>query len=332
MGMDTHNTEVPWKTLGLYALTLAFEFPVVVWRGFILLLITGIITLIHGGHNDNLGSFLLLAYLPAVWSLVALNRTFGDFGSGWWWRSRVGGREPSTREHQAYEDAIRTVRAHAGNRPLVLPKEWFVIDLPEPEAAVCGHTLMLSHTVLESPYLPAVIAHELGHLATWDARVTLAINRLVLHPLREPRPDEERYRQTNDPATQFIGLLAIATSFAKAAFRWCRGGLGIWLLRPAWGHVWRDSEYAADRYAASLGFADELADALETNALAYDQPVPFSWLSAETHPPTELRLDRLRAYANNTNPAPTSSAPPVDLARPATPIQEELPGLEGATT
>jgi hypothetical protein len=34
------------------------------------------------------------------------------------------------------------------------------------DAAVCGETLMLSRGLLESEQLPAVIAHELGHLAS----------------------------------------------------------------------------------------------------------------------------------------------------------------------
>jgi hypothetical protein len=82
----------------------------------------------------------------------------------------------------AYNDAIDLLQSHSSTR-LPLPQSWFVIDTPPPDAAVSGNTLMLSRGLLESDHLPAVIAHELGHLATPDGRLTAALNRLIL-----PRP------------------------------------------------------------------------------------------------------------------------------------------------
>ena len=57
---------------------------------------------------------------------------------------------------------------------------------------------------------------------------------------------------------------------------------------------WREREYTADQYAAALGQAEELADFLEIHALIHDHPVPLIWLTEHTHPPTELRIDKLR--------------------------------------
>jgi hypothetical protein len=34
--------------------------------------------------------------------------------------------------------------------------------------------------------------------------------------------------------------------------------------------------------------------------LIHDHPVPFIWMTEHTHPPTELRIDRLRASTNAT--------------------------------
>jgi Zn-dependent protease with chaperone function len=160
---------------------------------------------------------------------------------------------------------------------------------------------MLTRGMLDSPYLAAVIAHELGHLAGWDARMMSAINRLIIHPLKEARPDQERYEKQSqialgsDALSQTIVVMGIIASVTRIALRWCRGGIGLWLVKPLWGRHWRDCEYAADRYAARLEQGDELADFLETHSLAFDLPVPFSWLEAVMHPPTELRIDRLRA-------------------------------------
>lgn len=312
--MDTNTTQLPWRAFGLYAATLALEWLVTCWRLFVIIMVTGILALLTG--NNGLTSLAIFAYAIPIWSMIALSRTVGWIGTGPWWKTRVGGREPSTRERQAYNDAMLMLEQQAPGQ-LRMPKDWFVLDTPEPEAAVCGQSLMLSRPMLESPYLPAVLAHELGHLAGWDARITAAINRLIIHPLKEPRPDQERYeKQTammmgSDPVSQTIVVMSIFTSIARVALRWCRGGLGLWLLKPFWGRLWRDNEYEADQYAATLGQGDELADFLEINSLAFDQPVPFTWLSAVTHPPTELRVDRLRAHARVARPPSTVADPGV---------------------
>ena len=116
------------------------------------------------------------ALIPTAWSLFAL---ITPFGGGWWWRQNLGGREPSEREQLAYRDAIELLQAHAG-QALPVPSGWFVLDSPQADAAVYGSTLMLSRGLLESDHLPAVLAHELGHLASTDGKLTAALNRLVI--------------------------------------------------------------------------------------------------------------------------------------------------------
>jgi Zn-dependent protease with chaperone function len=80
------------------------------------------------------------------------------------------------------------------------------------------------------------------------------------------------------------------------------GELALWLTRSAWGIYWRGREYQADRYAAGLGQADQLAEFLDINALPWDLPVPFVWLTEESHPPTEHRIDRLYHHEAQTPP------------------------------
>jgi hypothetical protein len=47
-----------------------------------------------------------------------------------------------------------------------------------------------------------------------------------------------------------------------------------------------------EQYVARLDQVEALF--LATHALVDDYPIPFVWLSGHSHPPTELRIDRLR--------------------------------------
>ena len=302
MGTDTRR----WShtALGLYVVTLALELPVTLLRIVFFWFIAAIVLLLTGHsihHVTAADNWALLAFGPLVWSaaafiphtkngawtisgiwllaiiLTAVGNSFililaatawaagawaQPWTTGWWWQLSTGGREPSTRELAAYQEAIEELQERADG-PLPLPSYWFVIDNVEMGASVCGNTLMVSRDLLASPYLPAVLAHELGHLDSTDATIATALNRLVLQPFRSGR------------------------------VRLWRGGLALRILQPMWAVNWRAREYGADQYAAKLGQGSELAQFLQTHALAHDRPVPFIWLSDETHPPTELRIDKL---------------------------------------
>lgn len=314
--------------IAMYALTLIGEVPVIVARFLVTTMIVAIVMVIQGNTRVS-PDVALLALAPTMWSALAL---VVPLGSGWWWRVRAGGRNPSSRERQVYEDAVELLQAHS-QTPLPLPLSWFVIDTPHPDAAVVGGTLMLSRGLLETDHVPAVLAHELGHLATSDGRLTAALNRLVIctnpfahgqlahstrgedresagprrprdHWIARTREAHKRFAGTSDPNIE--PMIDLAYGMLKVMFYislFAKGGLGLWLTRPAWGRYWRAREYRADRYAASLGQADELADFLEVHALIHDHPIPFMWLSEQTHPPTELRIDRLRNPAGGGEPS-----------------------------
>jgi Zn-dependent protease with chaperone function len=283
----------------MYLLTFALETPVIVLRVMVAVILDLIVQAVTG-HPIPEGLFDLVL-LPTAWSLLAL---VWPGGSGWWWRQRIGGREPSQREQLAYQDAIELLQDNA-HEPLTEPRTWFVLDTPEPDAAVLGNALMLSRGLIDSPHLPAVLAHELGHLASPDGRITAALNRLVIHPAIYDRDPEEQYHREHTPL-EINDDLILAVTLAITVALWStrkllallRGGLGLYLLRPIWGRYWRAREYTADQYAATLGQADELADFLEIHALIHDHPIPFIWLTEHTHPPTELRIDRLRTHAH----------------------------------
>ena len=281
-------------TLALYAATLVAEVPVIFARILITFVVATLVLLVKGEPLSGAEGLAELALIPTGWSILAL---LTPYGGGWWWLTNMGGRQPSEREQAAYQDAIQLLQANSV-LSLRLPSLWFVVDEPQPDAAVGGETLMLSRGMLENEYLPAVLAHELGHLATSDGKLTAAINRLIINPLPKLRPKSER--QGNLVILAGNNLLLTVTLFgallwaARSVIRFACGGLGLRITAPFWGSYWREREYVADQHAASLGQAEELADFLEVHALIHDHPVPFIWLTEHTHPPTELRIDRLR--------------------------------------
>jgi Zn-dependent protease with chaperone function len=303
-------------TLSLYAATLVAEAPVVFARMLLMLSVAVLLLLSRGESVSGAEAYVELALIPTAWSILAL---LTPFGGGWWWAQNLGGREPSEREEAAYHDAMQLLQANA-EEPLRLPSSWFVLDEHQPDAAVCGSTLMLSRGLLESEYLPAVLAHELGHLDTSDGKLTAALNRLVINPL--PRTREKQPKQRDVIVVGGERFLLGITLFGaflwtgRLLVRFAQGGLGLRITGAFWGSYWREREYTADQYAARLGQAEELADFLEVHALIHDHPVPLIWLTEHTHPPAELRIDRLR----KTGPGPAAEPSPAPPA-PSGPSQ-----------
>jgi Zn-dependent protease with chaperone function len=288
--------------------------------------VAAIVLLIKDHSLHGAGGYMKLGLIPTGWAAIAL---ITPFGGGWWWRQNMGGREPSEREQVAYDDALE-ILAGESRQPLRLPSTWFVIDTPHPDAAVCGHTLLLSRGLLESEFLPAVIAHELGHLNSSDGKLTAALNRLIIHPPPRTREKAPAERQVvvvaQDKFTLSITLFGILVWGVRRAVAFAKGGLGLRILAPFWGDYWREREYEADQYAARLGQAEDLADFLEIHALVHDHPVPFIWLTEHTHPPTELRIDQLRKASF----APARIAPGPEPVK-AAPTGPPAAGPDGPT-
>lgn len=302
------------RALALYALTLIAELPVLFVRMIFTLIAAAFLLLVLHGSAAGTYGYWELALVPSAWAIFALAT---PFGGAHWWRANLGGREPSERERLAFQDALELLQAHSF-KPLRLPSLWFVLDSPQPDAAVCGDALMLSRGLLESDFVAPVLAHEFGHLSSSDGKLTAAINRLIITPRPWRREQEPRERPmvlvTSDRAllgiTAFGGLLWLC----RRALRFAQGGFGLRILAPLWGSYWREREYDADAHATRLGQAEELADFLDVHALIHDHPVPFIWLSDHTHPPTELRIDRLRKaslqdLAVAPGPEPVKAAP-----------------------
>jgi Zn-dependent protease with chaperone function len=284
----------------LYAATLLLELPVILTRWFLTFIVVSLLLLVLRHSTAGAIGFSQIAVIPTLWSMFAL---LTAVGGGWWWRQNLGGRAPSERERDVYRAAFDLLR-HQTRIPLREPSSWFVLDTPHPDAAVCGHTLMLSRGLLESEHLLGVLAHELGHLATSDGKLTAALNRLVIHPPPRPAQDEQRDAQpergrrtlilADDRTLLAITLIGGVVWLMRKIIRFAKGGFALRLTAPLWGMHWREREYTADQYATHLQQGEELADFLDIHALIHDHPVPFIWLTEHTHPPTELRIDKLR--------------------------------------
>src|SRR5580704_5601778 len=111
-------------SLVMYLLTFALEIPVIVLRLWLALLLAWIVLAVSGHSAVVPEGWGDLVLLPSAWSLLAL---VWPGGSGWWWRQRIGGREPSQREQLAYQDAIELLQDQA-HEPLPAPGTWFVLD------------------------------------------------------------------------------------------------------------------------------------------------------------------------------------------------------------
>lgn len=232
----------------------------------------------------------VLAFGPLVWSLAAL---VGIPSGGTLTRLELGARTPSERERTAIEAALDLLI-----RPRVRrPRRVYVIDAPTINAHVVGTTLYVERGLIAAPDLPAVLAHELGHLNSLDGRLTHATRRLMF------------------PGTLLLGRLGVINAalsmnyhplgkvsgcgcvgFYLALIIGYLGGVGTWLLLgPLWTRYWRQREYQADAYAARLGQAGPLADALEDQVF-HDVATP--WQRGRTHPYTEQRIERLQQIAD----------------------------------
>jgi Zn-dependent protease with chaperone function len=236
----------------------------------------GLVPIWADGNTPVTWACLALGAAPLLLSVASLVR---PVGAGRYWYIRTGGRTPSIREREAYEHAIETLRERDPQLPT--PRAWFVLDDPDVNAAALGDTLMLSTGTLWDPCLEAVIAHELGHLHTIDARLTVALNRFAL-----PGAMLDRLCRTF-PQSTLVEFLYISH------WLWS-GDFPLLLLRPLWDAWFRAREYQADQYAARLGQGNDLARVLERAALPDDHPIPYRFLSGASHPSTEHRLEALR--------------------------------------
>lgn len=285
------------RGLALLLLSWLLDLPGTLMRMLLFIIVGTIIGLItHSGWWVTLA--ILLALWPTFGVLLALAFPSGHLLTRW----QQGARDPSGRERQAVEQAFATL----GEKGVAPPQHWYVVDAPTVNAYVIGSALYIERELIWSSFLPAVLAHELGHLNTSDGRYILATRRLVLPMFLRMA---EGFAQTGQRTfeieavtgrTKPFGMTGCGFILWAGAALLMGGGLSLLLLRPLWLAYWRDREYAADAYAAGLGQAESFTEALQSLSLALDMAAPFMW--GRTHPYTESRIGRLIEFAHTAPP------------------------------
>jgi Zn-dependent protease with chaperone function len=257
----------------LYAMTLALQVLCAAARFIVAFPAMLIFNKITGWHLPADTIAMVIAFAPLILSIATLVYPL----DGWWWQLSIGGRSPVEEERITFDEAMSELRAADPN--IRAPRHWFVAEDDSTNACAYGASLCIDRGLFRTSYLTCTIAHELGHLKTSDARLTSALNLLLVSPTDPPL--EGRLR--------------------SLPFRWwlwmASGEAGLWLMRIPWGMYWRSREFAADEYAARLGQGTGLADSLRHEALPNEQPVRWMRFSGRaSHPYTTQRITALHAY------------------------------------
>jgi Zn-dependent protease with chaperone function len=283
----TDLAEHGWWWLFYYALLALI--PTFVFALFTIYLLTLLVTLIVNGHADQ-GMASTLPWIVTLGFLAwVLSALVFPLGAGGYFASSVGARRPTSGEQQAYENALTALKLPADVKR---PTWMYVLDAHELNACVVGDTLILNRSLFDSGFLGAVLAHELGHLNSMDARVSVAVNRLA-----GPARGTESLRRMQTTGFLSGRALPFPINLAVLIIRGCAGGLATDAMTPAWSAWWRLREHVADTYAARLGQAGQLATFLQDHALLYDTPIKRIWTSDQAHPPVAERIERLREHA-----------------------------------
>lgn len=270
-------SQIGRRLVGLVLLTVTFlvELPSTLWRLFVgiilgmFLLNAGI-----GSSGSNFGFAALFAIYPILLAGLTLLLPFDLLTP-----RMLGARKPSRREQEVIDIAVQQLY-----EPGSLPRRWYIVDSPGANAYVVGWNIYIEHGLLSTPYLAPVIAHELGHLNSIDGALVLALRRLMLpSSILYALADKDLYGNLIDQK----GLVQNILFFGG----W---GVRIWPITWMWNGWYRDSEFAADSYAANCGQAAQLIEALEALAQPYDVAVPF--MIGRAHPYTEQRIERLYKY------------------------------------
>ncbi|KPL79945.1 M48 family metalloprotease [Herpetosiphon geysericola] len=244
---------------------------------------------------------LLVALFPLIRSLRIVFGAPGDLGIIH--RQMVNARPPATHEQRLIREVLASYPAW-----IIRPRTWLIVDDSlGGDAYVSGTTLYIDSGWFETPFFPAIVAHELGHLQGDDARLALALYRLIF-PSFHDAADWCRQMAGVEPFTNS----SIAEAHKKIApgvsdllfygvfwrlLQLMGGGLGAMLCGLWWRKARHAMEYRADAFAAQHGYAELLADCLERiDQRVQDVDIRFPYVN-DTHPPTVLRVQLMRDYA-----------------------------------
>ncbi|RNL80727.1 peptidase M48 family protein [Halostreptopolyspora alba] len=201
------------------------------------------------------------------------------------WRLRLSGaRRPSRREATWLVPLLRQVAADLGDKQ---PPRLLMDDSREPSASAGIDHIVLTRGLIDllghdEDALAGVIAHEVAHHRAGDGAV-MAWSRGIALPL--------------------YGVYRVAVWGAERGgpLRWLTASL-LWsvtitvrgIVIPAQAKYWRACEYAADAAAHQAGHGPGLHRALSVLRAGFDGArTGWDQTILATHPPLELRLERL---------------------------------------
>lgn len=308
-------------TLALETISVAVRFAVVAGVGALLL-----------GRDAGIALGAIAGLYPVAYSLAALaGLPRGHLLT----RLEVGGRRLTATEQGLLDAALARPRALGAP----IPRHIFAVERDGLNAFVAGRTLYIYRDLFAHAALPAVVAHELGHYNSLDGRLSGAIFGLTL-----PGGFLITYLLLGVfqwvtyilllllvglvvmlfllARVNVMGVLQSIFGVAVASTRYliifAVGGVGTAMLRSVWRSYYVEREYAADAYAARMGYAGELIAFFEEEVLS-DVAVP--WDTQPTHPPTTRRIAALgqseaRPPGPAAHPGPPAAKPPTQPTQP----------------
>jgi Zn-dependent protease with chaperone function len=301
-------------------------------RGFLLYSVTLIIELVSVGVRFILLSAFLMLFLDQNWALAlgaiaglapparSLLVLAGVPSGHRAVRRSLRARPLNAAEQARFDQAVQPIR----DQGVVLPQTIFTVPAQGLNAAVSGRTLYIFQDLYTSRYLPGIIAHELGHYHSLDGRMLLALRSLTV-------PGGFMFVYVMLQLLQWIayalslalsGLLIlvfmlfrlrlaaavgaifdIVMTLLRMLIIFAVGGVGPAMLGSFWRNHFIEREYAADAYAARLGYAGDLIAFFQHHVLT-DVSIP--WYEQPTHPPSSRRIANLRNVAA-TAPHPSAA-------------------------
>lgn len=269
--------------------------------------------------RQQLGPIFLFALVCGYANVLASLVAYSGSGSGsLLTRFVLGARETSRREQETLDQVFARIVDQV-DFPVDSFSKLYVVDSTLEWVNLIGTTVYVSSGAIRGRHLPALLAHELGHLNQGDGSRILALRRLVFPPfqvfisgIRDFSTSRPPYRPElkEFDAEQIYYAIVNKVLFFTLAF--LGGGIGVWVLSWSWASHFRAKDYEADAFTVRLGYKDELIEYLEENKF-YDAAVPYmlGW-----RPANELRIDRLLHLEESEAAAVEDEVTPVEPIGP----------------
>ncbi len=246
------------------------------------LAITEFWSVLHAG-DPAWPAMVAVGQIATACFLAGAYTTYSRLSEGW--RLRLAGaRRPSRREAAWLVPLVRQCAVDLGDER---PPRLLMDDSREPSASAGIDHIVITRGLIDllghdEAALTGVIAHEVGHHRAGDGAV-MAWSRGIALPLYG------LYRLAVAGAQRGGPLRVLTTTLLWSVMVTVRG-----IVIPAQARHWRAAEYAADAAAHQGGHGPGLHRALSVLRAGFDGArTGWDQTILATHPPLELRLERL---------------------------------------